>query len=438
VNEYLLRIKAIVNSLIAVGDSVSEQEQVDSILEGLPREFNSFVMMVYSRFETPTVEDVEALLLLQEVQFDKFKQELNNTSASANLAHAATQASDSYSENENQEIGTEHYNAMASKGKGRGKGRGGKGRGRGQGQASNQGKTTCQICGKPNHDAIGCWYRFDPQAMKQASRGYNGAPPPRPQTFNPYMRPSAQFAVSQPYAFMADMEGSTSGAWYPDSGASHHLTYNPNNLAYRVPYNGQDQVLMGNGQGVSIQSFGYSHFPSPHTPNVQLTLKDMLHVPNISKNLLSVSKFAQDNNVIFEFHPYHCFVKSQGSNQVLLEGTVGADGLYQFQPFKFLSHSGTSSSSSSSQSIAHNSQNNTVKCSNTSVLHNSPLVNTSSHSLDCNKAASAMYSDFTSQNCTFPPSAHCNNNSVELSNDNTFHMWHLRWGMLTLMLSNLS
>jgi histone deacetylase 1/2 len=48
VNEYLLRIKSIVNSLIAVGDFVSEQEQVDSILEGLPEEFNSFVMMVYS------------------------------------------------------------------------------------------------------------------------------------------------------------------------------------------------------------------------------------------------------------------------------------------------------------------------------------------------------------------------------------------------------
>jgi hypothetical protein len=47
-NEYLMRIKSIVNSLIVVGDFVSEQEQVDSILEGLPEEFNSFVMMVYS------------------------------------------------------------------------------------------------------------------------------------------------------------------------------------------------------------------------------------------------------------------------------------------------------------------------------------------------------------------------------------------------------
>ncbi|MCI93008.1 retrovirus-related pol polyprotein from transposon TNT 1-94, partial [Trifolium medium] len=51
-----------------------------------PEEFNSFVMMVYSRFETPTVEDVEALLLLQEVQFEKFRQELTNPSVSANVA----------------------------------------------------------------------------------------------------------------------------------------------------------------------------------------------------------------------------------------------------------------------------------------------------------------------------------------------------------------
>ncbi|MCI19265.1 retrovirus-related Pol polyprotein from transposon TNT 1-103, partial [Trifolium medium] len=78
VSEYLLRIKSIVNSLTAVGDVVSEQEQVNAILEGLPEEYNSFVMMVYSRSDSPNVEDVEALLLLQEAQFEKFKQELAN------------------------------------------------------------------------------------------------------------------------------------------------------------------------------------------------------------------------------------------------------------------------------------------------------------------------------------------------------------------------
>jgi histone deacetylase 1/2 len=87
INEYLLRIKTIVNSLIAVGDNVSEQEQVDAILEGLPEDFNSFVMMIYSRFESPTVENVEGLLL-QEVQFEKFRQELANPSVSVNMARS--------------------------------------------------------------------------------------------------------------------------------------------------------------------------------------------------------------------------------------------------------------------------------------------------------------------------------------------------------------
>ncbi|MCI29610.1 retrovirus-related pol polyprotein from transposon TNT 1-94, partial [Trifolium medium] len=123
---------------------------------------------------------------------------------------------------------------------------------------------------------------------------------------------------------MFDMASVSSGAWYPDSGASHHLTYNPNNLSYSMPYNGHDQVMMGNGQGVSISSLGQSQFVSPRNPNVHLSLKDLLH----------------------------------DSNQVLLEGTVGADGLYQFKPFKFLPYNGASLSPMSG-SISQS--NNSVK-----------------------------------------------------------------------------
>jgi histone deacetylase 1/2 len=88
--------------------------------------------------------------------------------------------------------------------------------------------------------------------------------------------------------------------------------------------------MMDNGQGLLISPLGQSSFYSNTSPNIKLTLKDLLHVPTISKNLLSVRKFAQDNNVIFEFHPYKCFVKSQASRKILLEGQVGVDGLYKF------------------------------------------------------------------------------------------------------------
>lgn len=87
---------------------------------------------------------------------------------------------------------------------------------------------------------------------------------------------------------------------------------------------------MGNDQGLSINSVGSMCFPSPNYPNLSLILQNLLLVPNITKNLISVSKFAQDNNVFFEFHPKFCVVKSQASSEVLLRGLVGNDGLYKF------------------------------------------------------------------------------------------------------------
>ncbi|PNX84646.1 retrovirus-related Pol polyprotein from transposon TNT 1-94, partial [Trifolium pratense] len=124
VNEYLLRIKSIVNSLIVIGDVVSEREQVEVILEGLSEEFNPFVMMVYSRSDTPKVKDIEALLLLQESQFEKFRQELANPSVSANVAQIESKNSNHNSDSEGQDSGTEHYNVKAHRGRRRNKGRG--------------------------------------------------------------------------------------------------------------------------------------------------------------------------------------------------------------------------------------------------------------------------------------------------------------------------
>ena len=42
--------------------------------------------------------------------------------------------------------------------------------------------------------------------------------------------------------------------WYPDSGASHDVTPNSDNLQNRVTYVGQDQQHISNGQGMEILS----------------------------------------------------------------------------------------------------------------------------------------------------------------------------------------
>lgn len=63
-------------------------------------------------------------------------------------------------------------------------------------------------------------------------------------------------------------------------------------------------------------------------PKHKLILVHVLHVHAITKNLLSVLKFSNDNNVIFEFLFDKCCIKSQASKQVFVEGVLDSSGLY--------------------------------------------------------------------------------------------------------------
>ena len=115
----------------------------------------------------------------------------------------------------------------------------------------------------------------------------------------------------------------TPTTWIQDSGASFHVTGESQNIQQLSPFEGPDQIYIGNGQGLPIHSTGSSTFISPINSKVSLSLNQLLHVPTITKNLISVSKFALDNGVYFEFHPNHCLVKSQGANEILLKASPG-------------------------------------------------------------------------------------------------------------------
>jgi histone deacetylase 1/2 len=218
----------------------------------------------------------------------------------------------------------------------------------------------CQVCSKTGHGAFGYWHCFDPhyQANGGANQGFN--PSTRP-PYNPYgntfpfgygvpnvgstfgfppsqnvwMRPMAASRppptpATIPRAFVTNAGPSTSGSWFPDSGASYHVTSDPRNIQQLTPFEGHDQIYIGNGQGLTISSAGSSSFPSPLMPHHSLTLNNLLLVPPITKNLISVSQFSRDNGVYFVFSADSCLVKSQANDAVLLQGCVGRDGLYEF------------------------------------------------------------------------------------------------------------
>jgi hypothetical protein len=114
--------------------------------------------------------------------------------------------------------------------------------------------------------------------------------------------------------------------WDPDTGATHHIT-NLNNLnLHSKAYDGHDEIQVGNGTRLAIKNTGISKL----SPN--FILRSILHVPQITKNLLSIQKFTFDNNVYVEFHPSCFFVKDRISGKILHQGLSRHGLYYWFSP----------------------------------------------------------------------------------------------------------
>jgi hypothetical protein len=84
-------------------------------------------------------------------------------------------------------------------------------------------------------------------------------------------------------------------------------------------YTGNDQIRVGNGQGLQISHTGLASIPSE---SKNFSSKNLLHVPQIQKNLLSINKFTCDNHVFIEFHPTCFHVKDLKSRKLLLQGPI--------------------------------------------------------------------------------------------------------------------
>ncbi|KAI5420420.1 hypothetical protein KIW84_044277 [Lathyrus oleraceus] len=109
-----------------------------------------------------------------------------------------------------------------------------------------------------------------------------------------------------PNAMLTNTGPAQSNSWFPDSGASFHVTNASQNIQQSTPFEGPDQIFIGNGEGLRIHSSGSSSFLSQFKPSTSLVLHNLLHVPSITKNLTSAS------------------------SEILLQCRVGKDGLYEF------------------------------------------------------------------------------------------------------------
>ncbi|KAJ0467193.1 putative transcription factor interactor and regulator CCHC(Zn) family [Helianthus annuus] len=142
----------------------------------------------------------------------------------------------------------------------------------------------------------------------------------------PNQQPQSRPAPQANYAAYSG-PASSGTAWKPDTGASHHATPDLSSLDNSEAYYGNDSLHVGNGKTIPILHVGSSKI---HSSNKIFHLTDILHVPELKQNLLSVQKFCLDNDVFFEFHSSYFVVKDESTRTTLLTGP-SEQGLYSIR-----------------------------------------------------------------------------------------------------------
>ncbi|GMI69275.1 hypothetical protein HRI_000596800 [Hibiscus trionum] len=388
--EYLAQIQGVCDSLAACGNPLTETMHISAILTGLPPEYEPVVAVITSSQQPYKLDGVASVLLDTESRQLEF---LSHGSL-VNYAYGPTGSSNVYQVNQqggpfngpnNPNAG--YPNSFAHSTPQRpaapvfrppNSNRGGMPfRGRG-GRFFNGGRSRpqCQICGKIGHLASRCYFRFD-QAFEgiggsanqvsyledsgedQSFQGSFGQAPVTAYQGNSFQSqgvqgsnqtdlsgsvpPSSAEPVVASVAAVSDDFAFGDAAWYPDSGATSHLTPDAGNIYFPLSYAGSGKVSVADGSTVAISSIGNSSINSSVRP---LVLTNLLHVPSIKKNLLSVSKFTRDNSVSIEFFPDSCVVKDLTTRQQMLRG-FQSEGLYKLVSDESVVRGNSSASSGS-------------------------------------------------------------------------------------------
>ena len=117
-----------------------------------------------------------------------------------------------------------------------------------------------------------------------------------------------------------------SSTWLLDSNAAHHVTIDLNNLNLHAPYDDLDDIVIDDGIGLHITHSGLTFLS---TPSHSFTLQNVLCVPNLKQNLISISQFCKSNQSSVEFLPSSFHVKDLQTGAILLHDHT-KDGIHEW------------------------------------------------------------------------------------------------------------
>ena len=145
--DFFLSIKRMADDLALAGQPLKNEEILTYVLAGLGQEYDSFVSTITSRSDEVPLEELYSMLLLTEARINQHHDSIQ-VAASVNMA---TRSAPQY-----QPRPVNSYRGQGNHFRPHNKG----GRYNHRAPATNS-SIVCQVCQKPGHQALKCYYRFD-------------------------------------------------------------------------------------------------------------------------------------------------------------------------------------------------------------------------------------------------------------------------------------
>ena len=292
IDEYLRSINESIDKLRGIGKEIADQDKLFTFLKGLNKEFKIITVMLENT-DNMTFEKATHLARTHEMR---------------------------YLQDDEEEA--EAYSTRAYYGRGRGRARGGRsggqrGRGRstpGRGRGGNGAELICYNCNTAGHYSRNC-----PDSIRHGKTCHNCGK----KGHMSYNCPSGGKGKETSESFV--VEGiigeantvSKSTRWIVDSGSTHHICNEEGAFSDFGSKVGTSAVLVGDNSRLEVQKEGKVGMTfKVGKEKVSGTVEGVLLVPNMGKNLFSVTKtMQQGKSVIFDCTDMTCKIM-KGNKQV--------------------------------------------------------------------------------------------------------------------------
>ncbi|XP_074290301.1 uncharacterized protein LOC141617031 [Silene latifolia] len=345
VSSYYQALKMIADQLANVRAPVSETSLVLQLVTKVSDGFDGIASIIQQSDPLPSFYKASSMLTLEE------KRRASVSGSSATALHASQSASPASDSESRSSIKSKDGSSNSNKEKGgRNNRRNNRGKNGGGGSSNNQNSGGGNNGNRVGQQQPGTW-TWVPRSLQQAPQQQQGwTMPPFPYPTAGWTPPVANRAPgilgprpTQAFIAQPGTIGASQGAfvltdivavmqslslqqpddnYYMDTGASSHMTSNNGNLSSYFKLSSNRHIVVGNGHLIPIVGRGVVSLPSP---NQSLTLKNVLHVPNIINNLVSVLKFTTDNYVSVQFDPLGFTVKDLKTGTPIMRSNSTGD-----------------------------------------------------------------------------------------------------------------